>query len=414
MTRILFFNRSFYFDDTNGASVASRALLEALARRGFVVRVVCGACVDEGTGDARALLGSRVGEPVAQALVRSPNVSLGAERFVRVLNTRNVGVALTTLDAPLRRHDAPKAEEAHDLLALLDAEFFLNCPDVLVTYGGDPLTLAALRGARIAGIKTVFVLHNFQYKARSVFQDVEHVVVPSEYSSSYYRRRLGLECTVLPNIVDPARVAADRQKPRYVTFVNPSAEKGVYAFARIAEELGKRRPEIRFLVVESRGDESTLAGCGLDLRTHGNVFLMANTADPRRFWAVTRVCLMPSLFQESQGLVAVEAMVNGIPVIGSDRGALPETLGRAGIVLPLPAHLTPSTRHLPSPVEVAPWVEAIIRIWDDPELYDEHRRRAVDEAVRWSPRRLEPRYVQFFNEVATGVDVEPSPTRLPE
>ena len=407
MARILFFNRSFYFDDTNGASVASRALLEVLARRGFAVRVVCGTCVDQGVGDAGALLGARVAGPVAAALGRSPNVCMGAERLVRVLSGRSHGVEVSTLDGPLRRHEAPTGEEVHDLLTLLDAEFTQRRPDVLVTYGGDPLTLAALRGARIAGIKTVFVLHNFRYEARSVFQDVDRVVVPSEYSSSHYRRKLGLECTVLPNLVDPARIAADLRSPDYVTFVNPSPEKGVYAFARIADELGKQRPEIKLLVVESRGDESTLARCGLDLRARGNVFLMANTPDPRRFWAVTRLCLMPSLFRESQGLVAVEAMVNGIPVIGSDRGALPETLGRAGIVLPLPDHLTPSSRHLPRGEEVGPWVEAIIRLWDDPGAYAESSRRTLAEAERWSPSVLGPRWVDFFR---TLIDHSSDPT----
>ncbi|MBX6313833.1 MAG: glycosyltransferase [Isosphaeraceae bacterium] len=81
---------------------------------------------------------------------------------------------------------------------------------------------------------------------------------------------------------------------------------------------------------------------------------MARTHDPRRFWSVIRVCLVPSLAAETQGLVATEAMTNGIPVVASDRGALPETLGSAGVILPLPARLTPSTRSLPTAAEVAP------------------------------------------------------------
>jgi glycosyltransferase involved in cell wall biosynthesis len=149
-------------------------------------------------------------------------------------------------------------------------------------------------------------------------------------------------------------------------------------------------------VVEGRGTEETLAACGIDLRVHGNVFLMAHTPDPRRFWRVTRLCIMPSLALEAQGLVAVEAMINGIPVIASDRGALPETLGAAGVVLPLPERLTPVTRELPTPEEVAPWVEAIIRLWDDSGWYAEQSRRALAEAQRWTPEVLEPQYVQFF------------------
>ena len=70
---------------------------------------------------------------------------------------------------------------------------------------------------------------------------------------------------------------------------------------------------------------------------------MANTPDPRDFYRVSRVVLMPSLWRESLGRVAVEAMANGIPVLASDRGALPETLGDAGFVLTIPERYTASS-----------------------------------------------------------------------
>ncbi|MBX6313352.1 MAG: hypothetical protein IRY99_10625 [Isosphaeraceae bacterium] len=75
---------------------------------------------------------------------------------------------------------------------------------------------------------------------------------------------------------------------------------------------------------------------------------------------------------------------------------MPETLGQAGLVLPLPARLTPQTRRLPTAEEVAPWVAAILRLWDEAAFYEEHRRRAWAESRRWAPEVLEPQYVQFF------------------
>jgi len=45
-SRIFFVAHSCYLDASNGAAVASRAMLEALARRGFEVEVLCGAMLD--------------------------------------------------------------------------------------------------------------------------------------------------------------------------------------------------------------------------------------------------------------------------------------------------------------------------------------------------------------------------------
>src|SRR5271168_705321 len=107
---------------------------------------------------------------------------------------------------------------------------------------------------------------------------------------------------------------------------------------------------------------------------------MPHTTDPRRFWALTKIALLPSLWWENQPLVAIEAMFNGIPVIGSDRGGIPETLGGGALILPLPGRLTPVTRLVPEAEEVESWVGAIVRLWDDRQLYEEHSARSLNEA----------------------------------
>ncbi len=61
-----------------------------------------------------------------------------------------------------------------------------------------------------------------------------------------------------PIPVDWERVRVEDPDPRYVTFVNPTLYKGAYPFVRIAQELGRRRPDIPLLVVESRATKATL------------------------------------------------------------------------------------------------------------------------------------------------------------
>jgi glycosyltransferase involved in cell wall biosynthesis len=116
------------------------------------------------------------------------------------------------------------------------------------------------------------------------------------------------------------------------------------------------------------------------------------------------VVLMPSLWRESFGRVAAEAMINGIPVLGTSRGALPEVVGRAGFLFDVPERYTPENRTVPSAEEVAPWVETIIRLWDDGVYYEEASERCRERAKRWRPEVLLPRYERVL---------EPAPTVNP-
>jgi glycosyltransferase involved in cell wall biosynthesis len=95
-------------------------------------------------------------------------------------------------------------------------------------------------------------------------------------------------------------------------------------------------------------------------------------------------------------------MLNGIQVVASNRGALPETVAGGGILLSIPAHYTPETQDVPTPEEVAPWVEAILRLWDDPAYYDEASRRALESADRFRPERVAELHDKFFREMAAG------------
>ena len=222
-------------------------------------------------------------------------------------------------------------------------------PDAVWTYGGDAAGNAMIRLAKDRDIVVVFGLHNFGYQDRGCFAAVDYVTVPSEFSRQYHWAALGLACQTLPYAIDWQRVQVSGREPRFVTFVNPQTSKGLYLFARIAEALARRRPDIMLMVIEGRSQATWRQETGIDLRRLPNVSAMSSMGDPRSFYVLTKILLMPSLWNESFGLAPAEAMINGIPVLASNRGALPETMGDAGFLFDIPAWYTPHTRTLPTP-----------------------------------------------------------------
>ncbi len=92
-------------------------------------------------------------------------------------------------------------------------------------------------------------------------------------------------------------------------------------------------------------------------------------------------------------------VVNGIPVLASSRGALPEIVGDAEFLFDIPARYTPTTKTVLSEEEVHSWVETIIRLWDDPTLYHKSSQAAEDRARIWHPEQLTPKYTKFFQSI---------------
>ena len=55
---------------------------------------------------------------------------------------------------------------------------------------------------------------------------------------------------------------------------------------------------------------------------------------------------------------------------------------------------------MPTAGEVAPWVETIIRLWDDAVYYEQCSLAARERAQAWHPNRLMPSYHEFFSRIA--------------
>lgn len=373
-----------YADPASGAAVSGRDLLTLLAGRGWYCRVLCGPQHDAA---GAASLPSRLQAQGLRWRCQPWGSDAGA---AALLHFQLDGIPVTALSAPAL--PSPPPELAEQFLACYEQCLYDQRPDVVLTYGGGGLGRAIIALARRRGIPVIFWLRNLDYAAADLFAGVSSIIVPSQFLAGYYRQKLGLDAVALPPPLDGLRVYCANQHRRFVTFVNPQAGKGAFVFARIAFELGRRRPDIPFLVVESRGTATWLDQVSLDLEAAGNIHVMENTPDPRDFYQVSRLVLMPSLWEEPFGRVAAEACVNGIPVLASRRGGLPEALAEAGLLLDVPPRCTADFRLVPMAAEVEPWIQTIIRLWDDPAAYEAERQRSLAAAAARQPERLGPAY----------------------
>lgn len=412
VTRVLVASIHGYVDPSSGAAWSTRERMELLAARGVDCRVLTTGVLDFRAETPIGPILAALGVPVRKA-----QAALGGGGGVEVYDFTLGGVRVALIPtASSLVGRSPAAAEAAAWLDLATQALERFRPQVLSTYGGTAASLELMGRARRLGIAVVFSLHNFEYQRAATFADAAAVVVPSDFARRHYAERLGLDCTVIANPIDPRRVVAEEPAPRYATFVNPVAEKGVAVFARIAAELGRRRPEIPLLVVEGRSPAAEgLARTGLDLSGLTNLHVMANTPEIRDIHRVSRALLVPSLWRESLARVVIEAMMNGVPVLASDRGGLPETVGAGGFLFPIPDRCTVESGAVPTAEEVAPWVATLERLWDDPAWEAQQRARALAEAGRRDrdKDRLLDRYLGLFAGLVPPGE-SPRPTADPD
>ena len=396
MTRILFASWHWYLDQSNGASITTRETLLALARRGWDVKTFCGAATDFfNPPSVDDILTSSGG-----AVKKRFDGGVGESAF-RAVSYRDSGVDSVVV-APRSRlgggvGTVPSRPAGAAFLQLFAETLRCLSPDVVLTYGGYWLGGDMLKLAKKSGAKTVAWLHNLAYRDAGYFRDVDLTLVPSEFAADVYRKRLGLDPVAVPPLIDwrkvrPENAEEDDDARKFVLFVNPSHGKGAPLFAKIVEETNKIRPEIPFLVVEGSASSSALARCDWERRDGWNLFRAANTSTPREFYRVAKLALIPSFFEESFGRVAAEALGAGVPVVASNRGALPETVGDAGILLDIPERLTPTSQEKPTAADAAPWVAAIISLYDDEERRKTLRENGLRRSECWAEERVAELY----------------------
>jgi glycosyltransferase involved in cell wall biosynthesis len=212
------------------------------------------------------------------------------------------------------------------------------------------------------------------------------IVAIGEHMAGYIERELHRTAAVIhPPIYGqgpfPNYACFDRG---LITMINPCAVKGISVFLAIARQLATRQ----FGVVPGWG---TTAGDRRALESFPNVQFLPNARHIDDVLARTRILLMPSLWYEGFGLIVMEAMLRGIPVISSNSGGLTEAKRGTGYVIPvrtIERYQALYDEHaMPRPVvpdnDPAPWTAAISELLSDRAAYERESRASRGAAANF-------------------------------
>lgn len=298
-------------------------------------------------------------------------------------------------------------------------------PEIVHVHNAPATFRAVRRHARWRSAHWFLHMHNEMNVAH--LADDERLIVASHYLKSWYRERFPeTDVLVVTNGVDTAlyrpawelgaessarqRIAMqlplDKKIVLYVGRMSP--EKGVLDLVRAFRELRRRRADVFLLLVgelrvgqasDQRGEygRQILAACA-EQSEHCR---HAGVIDPARMqdvYQVADLAVVPSRFEEPFGMVAIEAMAAGVPVLATPRGGLREFLlpERTGFFIE-------------NAQDAASFALQIDQLLSAPQRLDQVRRRArelVENQHSWQivAHQLEAEYQR-----ALAVRSEPAP-----
>jgi len=239
-------------------------------------------------------------------------------------------------------------------------------PDVVIVQGSHPeyglLTLNM-------NIPSFYYFHFEDYTLSSIanWRELSGYFACSEFIARSMGIRYDLPIMILPPLVSVCR-ATTKMMPKNVLSFGLLQEKGADFVMDLAELL----PDIPFRIIETwQGDRERNAMLRERGRNISNLEICGPVDDVRLYLSTAKVLIVPSRCQEGWGRVVTEAQINGIPVISSGTGGLPEAVGNGGVNIPLEGGLES-------------WAFEIRRLFQNSDYFNAAHSSAITSAQRYS------------------------------
>jgi phosphatidyl-myo-inositol alpha-mannosyltransferase len=232
---------------------------------------------------------------------------------------------------------------------------------------------------------------------RQVSGRIDAAVAVSDAAASFVRRVVRVPLEIVPNGVDvqafsdPGRSVEGLQEGPKILWVNRlDPQKGFEIMLRAFEQLASEVGDVHLLVAGDGRDRVLLRSLPGDLRSRILRLGTVPHEELPRYHAAADVFVSPATGQESFGIVLVEAMAAGVPVVASDIEGYREVVrdGVDGLLVP--------------PNDPNALAAAIRRVLSEPELAAALKAAGRSRAQAFSWQAIAPRLEAVYDRVLSA------------
>ncbi len=297
--------------------------------------------------------------------------------------------------------------------------------DVLKEYQADLVhthfidsDLLAVAAAWSSGIPVVTHVHSFPFpqnawqslRYRLMAPRIARTICVSACVRAHVRRSTGMpmeKLPLVPNGIDTARYAQvvtdDRKRaiaralglaeglsPGDLPVIGCVARfapvKSMPVFIRAAARVVEAYPQAQFLAIGDGEERLLCEALARELGVDDNIVFTGTRADVPELLSVMDVFALPCV-REAFGIVLLEAMASGVPIVAADAAAIPELVrdGQEGLLY--------------APKDPDAMARAILRLLDDPALAGQLARAAWERAAGFTREAMVRRIEQVYDEV---------------
>lgn len=295
----------------HGGEISTRTVLEYLKKYGFEIYVIHNAPEDYGEFN-----GIRYWSIPAHKLKKFCDDKIKELRPDILLSWSKEGILTEFLS---RKYGIPYIYFVHFWF------LFVKPPNLRSLFVSPPTSWSLFVNSRYINLLEKPIDEEIIDKYLPIFKRARILIANSVFTSKVIKRYYNCKSLVSHPPVMPLNIYKTEKK--FLTLINWSPIKG----SMIVKKLAQQMPKQNFLGVG--GSHLNCSLSRLSILRKSNITIIPYQNKMEKIYSNTRILLCPSIIDESFGMVALEALSLGIPVIAFRSGALPEVVGDGGIIL---------------------------------------------------------------------------------